>query len=344
MKRLSSMLARARRRLVDLRSAGPVAGLRRLVAPLGVLVALAVATMVVSGVSEPHTMVSATVVTEFARIHVVSPQDGAFRLAAASIDEQCVADVFVEPAAGTIVDLTRPGKDELVIDVVGRSAWHGKHHRDDARQTQPRHLKLVVGNGPDCPAGRSVRLPVKGLVTFGVDLQEVPEDFALPQLALLSGELAVYGRSIVDLNFGPFQARTLYLSQILPIPPGSRIAAARHKRPSASGADAAQHPDDGSTPWYGFADVHFWDDGPPGLAIEASTNARYVELYPPAPFRVEGEVRGDRPDVVALSLAARLTGDPNLLWLLGSLTVATGLFAWGWSLWKDTRTRTDDDV
>jgi hypothetical protein len=309
----------------------PTAALRPL-APVMVLSGLLVVTVTASCVSEPHTMVSATVNTEYASTRVVSPQDGAFRLAAARIDDTCVRDVFIEPATGAVVALTRPAKGELVVDVIGDSAWHSPYHQNDARQTRERHLRLVVSNDCDCASGRSVRLPFKGLATIGADLQEVTSDFEKPQLALLSGQLAIYGRSIIDLNFGPFQARALYLSQTLPVPAGSRIAAARRDKPSSAAAGPAAKYEGDISPWYGFVDADFDAEGSSGLTVEASTNARFVEIYPPAPFRIEGEVHGSRPDVVSLSLAARLSGDPNLVWLLGVLTVVGGLFAWGLNL------------
>jgi hypothetical protein len=314
---------------------GPLAATMNRLPLLLLLTFLFVIAVVASCVSEPHTMVSATVNTEYARTRVLSPQDGSFRVASARVGEECVREVFVEPAAGAVIGLTRPDKSELLIDVLGASAWHSPHHKDNARQVQARHLRLAIDNRAGCESGRFVRLPFKGIAMIGKDLQEVSSDFEQPQLALRSGQLAIYGRSILDWNLGPFQARALYLSQTMSVPAGSRIAAAYRDKPSH--AAATGHGDDNSSPWYGFADVDFGEDGPPGLTIEASTNARFIEIYPPAPFRVEGQVDGTRPDVVALSLAARLTGDPNVLWLMGLFTVVGGLVAWGVMLWMTGR-------
>ena len=52
-----------------------------------------------------------------------------------------------------------------------------------------------------------------------------------------------------------------------------------------------------------------------GMWIEASTNAATLQLLAPAPRDVDRSAFDD-PDIVSLTLAARLVGDPNLRWLL----------------------------
>jgi hypothetical protein len=63
-----------------------------------------------------------------------------------------------------------------------------------------------------------------------------------------------------------------------------------------------------------------------GLIIEASANASAVEVVAPAPGILTGLTDSSdgsattHVDVVSLTLAAQLTGDPNLRWLLAILT------------------------
>lgn len=279
---------------------------------------------------EPDTMLSASLHTEVASIEVVNPPASAIALPAATLlpneageSPVCLKRLLVEPAAGARVNYVRPRGGALTVEIDGPVQWGTASDAPKARRDG--RTRFEVSKEGSCAAGERVRLPIDGVAVFGEDQLEVTSGDAL-RLALLSGRLALYGRSIVGFDLGPLKAKALYFAQEMPLPGGSRIAAARKGEGHGAAAD-------GPSNWYGLADVDLGAQGPGAITVEASTNARLLELYPPAPFWSARGSHGSRPDVVSLSLVARLTGDPNLLWLYGLAALvgtALGLISHFW--------------
>lgn len=270
----------------------------------------------------PNTMLSASVHTEVVELQVVNTAASTFALSRGRLESSnaCHESIVVKPEVGALVTYARPGKGTLTVSVYGPAVWYDAARRQNGQvfqsadnlafELRDREKEGVI----PCPPEGRVRLPVQGVVTFGSDLAEI-RDATTQQVALLSGKLTLYGRAMpkllgVPLDFGPLKADALYFSREIPVPGGSRIATAtRHPSDHADTNSDAR--------WFGFADVVFGEGGPGAMTVEASTNARFVELYTPAPFHREAGGGGYRPDIISLSLGARLTGDPNLLWIYG---------------------------
>lgn len=275
---------------------------------------------------EPNTMLAASVETEVIEINVINPAASAFVLPRARLAGQgrCFEGVLVRPEAGSRLQYSRSRHGPLVVNVNGKAAWSHAGNRGAYEPATSLEFEVWVDkeDGATCNARPHVRLPIQGTVNIGSDLPEVhrADD---RQLTLLSGKLLLYGRAVGDLfaiplTFGPLKPGALYFSQEFPLPGGSRIASARLKNEGGGGEAEGSR-------WYGFADIADSADGAGAIAVQASTNARYVELYTPAPYRSETGDDSYRADTISLSLGARLTGDPNLLWIYGLVAVFTTL-------------------
>ncbi len=190
-------------------------------------------------------------------------------------------------------------------------------------------IPVVAG----CNRVDRIRLPVNGIAVFGDDLKHVTQSNASPPL-LLSGRMMVFGRAtskfgnVFRLDFGPFQEYGLYFAQEFAIPGGARIGAMPVNMPTSvsasdasgnqgQGAEASKDTDALIAHWYGFADIVFKSDEADAISIAASSNASKVGIYLPVPFRTDDAQGGSRADIISLSLLARLTGDPNLMWIYG---------------------------
>jgi hypothetical protein len=301
-----------------------------------VVIFLLLAALVLLGASlqgDANTMLAASVQTEVIEIQVVNPAAATIALPRARLAEQnqCFENVLIRPAAKTKLQYSRTRHGPLVLVVDGKAEW--THGAPDSPRLSASSLEFDVRDAPEppccpgaakpepppCNAGPRVRLPVNGTVTIGSDLPEV-RDARDRQLALLGGKLLLYGRAVGDLfglplRFGPLEPGALYFSQDFPLPGGSRIASARLE--SQAGDERGAE----NSRWYGFADISFAEGDHGAITVEASTNARFVELYTPAPYRSASGGDAYRPDTISLSLGARLTGDPNLLWIYGLVAV-----------------------
>jgi len=281
---------------------------------------------------------------------VVNAPASAFTLEIAELVDQksCHRAILVRPELGSRVIYARPRGGDLFVTVLGPASWTDESLRSADRAVRTDELAFRVSDGRhsrsgNCRAGVRVRLPIQGLATFGEDLREI-RGVDAEQLVLLSGKLMLYGRAIprflLPLDSGPFRANALYLAQEISVPGGSRIASVASGRGGAGSARSAKvvgekrHKAETNRKsvdarWYGFADVVFGDDGGnvAAIVVEAATNAREVELYLPAPFDADASAEGNKPDVISLSLSARLAGDPNLLWLYGVVLLTVALLS-----------------
>jgi hypothetical protein len=303
--------------------------LRRRASPfwLIALLALCLILAIVLALPQPMTMVAASIRSETIRIEILNPDASSTTLPRARHVETgtCFSDITVRPDFGAIVNYTRRIGSPLYISFTGGVSWH-KENRLAGSSTHGAYFKLDPDD-KDCLTEGNVRLPVNGMMMAGMDTSG--NDGTEPSLPLLSGELKVYGRAVDKLlgllplkSFGrllPLEPYRLYLSESLTLPPGSRLGRAFTDQPEN---------DAGLARWSGFADANMTEAGKSdrGLIIEASANASAVEVVAPAPGILTGLTDSSdgsattHVDVVSLTLAAQLTGDPNLRWLLAILT------------------------
>lgn len=309
----------------------------------------------------PLTLLSVSLKTEVLSVSVVRRTAARILLPVAmnTRDKRCYRNVIISPDLHTTVHYARPRGESLIVSITGKATWEAETvpragvRSTDYRVSQDASPQFEVSKKNATCALKEVlrvRLPVNGIADFGSPLFPVDGPTS-PQLALLSGKMTVYGRAIseiagMSLNRAPFQPDTLYLSQELTLPGGTRIVTADVDQEratqdaaaggagsrassalpgssAAAGANVAEIPESTTeltSRWQGYADVSFGSDDPGSMDVEASTTARRVLLYSPAGGRGRA---AQEPDIVSLSLGAQLTGDPNLRWL-GSMLAVLG--------------------
>jgi hypothetical protein len=267
---------------------------------------------------QPLTMVAASVRAETLDITVANPDEASFGLRRARLGQHgaCKDDIVIRPAQGAKVNYTRAIGGPLVLAVKGRSSWRDRRsaHGNPAVVAE----FWVDPNDRGCATAGHIRLPIAGALTVGTAgpggaLSESP-------MPVLAGELKIYGRAVDSILGGLVSLRwlekltnaepsTLYVAETIALPAGSHLGQAFTGAPDVS--PRAQ--------WWGFTDADLTSAGQSdrGLWIEASTNASTLKLVAPAPRgAADGAVAVvDSPDVVSLTLAARLVGDPNLRWI-----------------------------
>jgi hypothetical protein len=268
---------------------------------------------------DPVTALAAELSTEIIEIEVTNPDAAAFALpyAVAEGETTCLQGLVVTPGRAARVNYERRAREGLAVQVEGTSIW--EHGPADRRVRERREGQVMLhARGPACsgsPAS-SIRLPVNGIVKYGRALPQVvrPED---RPATLLSGHLTVYAHALPDLftvplEGGPFQRNALYLAQQVPIPGGTIIASAISPQRNPAEPGAAPR-------WAGFADVGFGGEDPAAIAVSTTTNTGRVHGYLPSPNVAGGRLSD--PEVVSLSLLARITGDPHLQLIYGVLAV-----------------------
>lgn len=315
-----------------------VARVRRVGSRIGtasvVLLAALVAIVLASLVAPGAAMVAVSADSEMVQVRVVDAESmrialrGACRESVGFDDEpvQCFDAIMVEPRQGALVTYAQPRGGELTVAVEGGWALHRSDGGLVADATDDT-LLLRVGTRrerSETDGGQRLILPVNGAVAVGSFLYR-PGDNRDIQLVLGGARLLVFGRAMprlfgLPLSRGPFRADALYLSQEITIPGGSMIGSAGA---ASDGRFAAR--------WWGFADVSLGASGAP-MKIEASTNTNGVELYTPAPFESTRARGRASPDIIALSLGARLADDPNLRWLYGIVALIAVVFGFALQL------------
>ena len=271
----------------------------------------------------PISLVAASVRAETLEIVIWSPDSAEFRLPRARLGERgpCVSNIAITPHNGSTVYYTRPIGAPLVIAVKGRSTWW--------TDTMPRKAVTFLALYLDprdrtCAADFHLRLPVSGYLAIGtVTIPGAQREWPMP---ILSGDLKVYGRPVDSIlggrlpltmvqNLTSAGPRNLYAAETIALPAGSRLGAAY-----TGAADRSPH-----ARWWGFVDADMTEAGRSdrGLWIEASANASTVKLIPPAPSPLNpaGQVHLDS-ELISLTIAERLVGDPNIRWLLGFVSFA----------------------
>lgn len=273
----------------------------------------------------PSALVSVVSNSEIISLAVSNPDAGAFALKSArnALDGNCYASVFVKPNGGpdapNEVRYQRFPDGALVVSVRGPALW------DDADGMSHQSENIIVfrlsSADPECRSAEPVRLPAAGFLQIGAEPRNAT-DIDSVQPLLLHGQLLIFGRAItrigpISLPSPPFAPGALYPVQIVELLPGSRLAGARTNN-------------GGATSWWGHVDVDLQKPDS-ALVVRASTNADSLELFPPAPppFSGAAGLAEGAPDRVSITLAAQISNDPNILWLvaaMAALLAILGLF------------------
>ncbi len=259
---------------------------------------------------KPNVLVAASIQTETLEMIVSRPDGTSIFLPAARLevgDEiQCHTDLIVSPHQDTKVYYSRESAS-LSIVMDGNFSWRSK---DDGARTDDFGIVAVSSDFDTCTTSLPVRLPISGLMNIGTVAGVVSGDDTTP-LVLLNGNLDIYGRAAdrifgvpisVFSSFLPMEPDRLYLADQIKIPAGSSLA-----------SETAH--------WGGFADV-LWGQSDRGLQLEASTNARTLQLQAPAP-RVStngNTLENQKADVISLTFGARLNNDPNIRWVFAAVS------------------------
>jgi len=282
--------------------------------------ALAVTVLAVVILEPPRTLLYFSGKSELVSVVVTDPARGLIQLSRAfDIDgQQCRDGVSIAPAIGSVLHYQRPRGGDLLVQVEAKPGSQLILGTSRTRIDSDTLLRYRVSRNSDgCEFKGRVRLPAIGHLTVGrlYGVQPSPDE-PLP-LVLLTAKIQVYGRAIstllgFPLTFAPFAPGALYPVQEFLVPGGSALGRAlADERPSGLPAEL--------TPWTGFVDLNDTDSDQ-ALNVEATSNARTVELFLPSPPTDRG-AGGSDADRVSLTLGARLLGDPNLRWLFGLATV-----------------------
>ena len=259
---------------------------------------------------KPNVLVAARVQTETLEMIVSRPDGTSIFLPTARLeisdDIECHADLIISPHQNTKVYYSRESAS-LSIAIDGNFSWRSKDKRAGADE----FAIISVSNDFDtCSSSLPIRLPISGLMNIGTVAAAVSGDDATP-LVILNGNLDIYGRAAdrifgipvsVFSSFLPMEPDRLYLADQIKIPAGSSLAS-------------------GTAHWGGFADV-LWGQSNRGLRLEASTNARTLQLQAPAP-RVSSNgdtLENQKADVISLTFGARLNKDPNIRWVFAAVS------------------------
>lgn len=299
---------------------------------VGGVVAVALLPMVFT---PPDVLVTATARTELFEYTPTNPQAAEIAFPRARIDsgrgrQRCLGDLRIQLWGREAVSSTfrryqdHPSKLEVTFSDPVTAEFSG------GSVEIPQGAVLIVdGDDAGCRPVRPFRIPLLGRLQIGgSDSVDV----------LRSIVVKVYGRAGERLFglpvrlLGSLEPNALYLADVVELPTGSRILCAAVRRGSPNQDDVApdcirEHMPASSkreTNWWGFTDVDL-TQSEPGLSLELASNAHYVLFSSPAP-----PTAGPRqPDIISLSLLARLLGDPNLRLaaaaVLGLITLVTGL-------------------
>lgn len=290
---------------------------------LGVLILLSL--------PKPNILVSADIRTETIETVVYNPSEAEFTLPRARLlysdEAPCLEDVLVRPGQGAIVVYTMELSEDWFAVVDGEVSW--REATGAISQSSDGVAFMLSADDEHCSASGRLRLPVAGSLSVGLLVAGNQEggDGLLP---ILEGTLTVYGRAIEQILWG---VPLTIFERVLPLEPGRLYYADKFVIPSGSRMETKE------ARWWGFVDV----DLLPGMSsmwLHASTNASSVALFAPAPKRskvVTGQSAFEA-DEVSLTLAARISNDPNLRWLFAIasfLLVVIGLVSQALSLRRE---------
>jgi hypothetical protein len=278
----------------------------------------------------PNVLVSASLESESVDVRVLSASEMMLSLPRAVVDDgapACRSEVAVRVEPGGRFAFSMQAGRPLHIATYGPTQWTSG---DGASGSAPNGLYLEIAPEGECAFTGALRLPAVGELSVGMIASGSSSgDEFLP---LTDGELTVYGRAVNPpplvkwiFFFLPLEPEKLYLANTFPVPPGSQV-------------------EGGEARFWGFLEADIGGTG--GLHVEASTNARELNLMAPAP-RASGDAVSARAtaleaDRVSMTLGAQLAGDPNLhliFWAIAGLFAGVGFVA---SLVDLVKKRTDN--
>ena len=265
---------------------------------------------------KPNVLVSASLETESVDIRVLNADEMTLRFPKAILDDGapvCRENLVVRVEPGGKLAFSRPEGEPLHIATEGMTQWSSG---DGTSGSSADGVYIEVTPEADCATDRpSFRLPAVGELSVGMIASgsSSGDDF----LPITGGELTVYGRAVdppfatrFAFGFLPLEPEKLYVASSFPVPAGSQV----------EGGDAR---------FWGFISVDL--EARSGLHLEASTNARELSLFAPAP-KISGAVSSTRAtaleaDRISMTLGAQLAGDPNLhliFWAIAGLFAGVG--------------------
>ncbi len=268
----------------------------------------------------PRTLLYFSGKTEIVELEVVDPQRSTLVLERAQDlnRERCAEALSITPAVGSRLQYTRRGSRPVAIAMELGAGSIVREGDTSRRLAETQALLLSAGPTVEaCSMPGPVRLPAHGFLRIGQLAGVLTDDAAEPPALLLQARLQVFGRAVsslfgVPLSFAPFAPGALYAVQELQLPGGTQVG------PAWSAAADGQSQDRRAV-WTGFVDAGTGDSGQ-ALDIQSTSNTREVAVFLPSP-PAGGGAEAAAPDVVSLTLGARLLGDPNLRWLYGFVTV-----------------------
>jgi len=275
-----------------------------------IILSLILGVVGLASLPKPNVLVAASIQTETLEMIVSRPDGTSIFLPTARLevgnDIECHTDLVVSPHQNTKVYYSWESAS-LSIAIDGNFNWRSKNKSAGADEFA---IMSVSDNFDDCSLSHPIRLPISGLMNIGTVAGVISGDDATP-LVILNGNLDIYGRAAdrifgipisVFSSFLPMEPDRLYLADQIKIPAGSSLA-----------SETAH--------WGGFVDV-LWGESERGLHLEASTNARSLQLQAPAP-RVSSNgntVENQKADVISLTFGARLNNDPNIRWVFAAVS------------------------
>lgn len=218
----------------------------------------------------------------------------------------CTEEIVIRPESGTTVFVTQELSGRLSIAFDGPIHWSTLGQPATGNDVPPTFV--LSPTAATCLWSEAIRLPIAGTLDVGLEVSGLQEP-GTQVLALHSAKLSIFGRAI-DRIFGfvpveqiarfvplPLAANRLYPSGTFDVPAGSRLSA-------------------GDERWWGYLDAR--PESERGVTLMVNTAANSVDVFVPVPSNA-GETAFE-PEQVSLTLAARLAGDPNIVWLFGTFT------------------------
>lgn len=264
--------------------------------------------LLVMTLEEPSVLVAAELETESVEVRVRNPDQMIIELPRATADlqgeETCAEAIRFSVAQHSSIYMTAMPDGSAVIATGGPTRWTSQTIAGEIVEEEGAYFVVSAAEG-DCSWSGRLRLPISGELTAGMT---AAGDLAPSELrTLLSGQLKIYGRAsetifgIIPLSllagFTPLEPGKLFNAGSFDIPAGSRL-------------------EGGNARFWGFADLEITTDGDPVIHVHASTNARELSIFAPAPRFARGGSEQSastlKADTLSMTFGTRLANDPNL--------------------------------
>jgi hypothetical protein len=234
---------------------------------------------------------------------------------------------FIEPTSGTRMIIRRTASDKVRILLDRNDNRPAAQFRGQAQEVPAKILSanwLSIEQSENCPGTPTQRFQISGVAEVGDELRpenSLEEDSSAP---LLDGRVEIYGKTFngrfdflgreVDLGRLLSDARSrLYPVTELSLPPGSRVLEA-----PGPGGEAAP-----GNVWSGLVYV---EKDETALRVELTTEAQTLQVLRPGV--------GIEPEILEITMFARLTNDPAILAIQAVLAFVIGIIQLlgGWTI------------